>query len=206
MASEGAGGRAGAQGSGSRCRRVGASGRGSGCFVHLGVEGSQEGRGGTDRRAFRCQVGGQVRAACVDPGAGPMRGAFGSDCGQSHAWGCGGCGGSGHRAGGTGRGMERLQPVPATSRVSGNVPRPGLVSARKPCQAVPAGSAARLSWRLGRTWRCGRAVSPRPGPGRSAEPRWAWVPGGRVTSGAQDAGRRGGRGTGEVLGGVAFGQ
>lgn len=122
-----AGGQGGAQGSGSRCH-VEASGRGSGCFVHLGVEGSLGGQR-RNRQTSGPVPGGQ-------PGLGPVlrpRGrthgrSFGSDCGQSHAW------GSGVRwVWALGRqnreGMERLQPVPATSRVSGNVPRPGLVSA-----------------------------------------------------------------------------
>lgn len=112
------------------------------------------------------------------------------------------CGGSGHWAGRTGRGMERLQPVPATSRVSGNVPRPGLVSTREPCQAVPAGSAAPGSpggWAgLGGAAGAagpsgGRAVSPQSSPGRSGRATLGvGVRGAGVASGAQDAERRGG--------------
>lgn len=133
-----------------------------------------EGRGGTDKWSS-ARWAARFGSHAQTPGQDPREKRFGSDCGQSHAW------GSGVRwvwalGRQNGEGMERLQPVPATSRVSGNVPRPGLVSAREPCQAVPAGSAAPGSpggWAgLGGAAGAaglsgGRAVSPQSSPGRS---------------------------------------
>lgn len=58
-----------------------------------------------------------------------------------------------------GDGWQRLQPVPAASRVSRNVPKPGPVSAARACQAAP----ARLG-SDGLPWRAVRRQE-EPGPG-----------------------------------------
>lgn len=113
-----------------------------------GSRAPQEGRAGADGHAVRCQaaapaqVGSQVsvaahrpwgrtrlepcrRSLCAEPRVGPP--------GVRWVW---------ARGRKKGKRDGEAPVVPATSRVSGNVPRPGLVSARELCQAVPARSAA----------------------------------------------------------------
>lgn len=131
----------------------------------------------------------------------PREKRFGSDCGQSHAWGLG-CAvglGSGQAEWGEGwRSSRQCQPPPRVRERAKAWPpeRPRAVPGSPSRSAAPSspGGWAGLGGAAGAAGPSGgRAVSPQSSPGRSGRTTLGvGVRGAGVTSGAQDAERRGG--------------
>ena len=180
MASEkGLGARRGIQSSRSEVVWGPQAGRASGCSMHLGVEGSWGGRS-RSRRTSGWVPGGGPRPG-GQPGFGPLgrdgRGSrFSGDGGQSRA------GPSGEQwvwAPGRKKG-ERDGEAPAGASLQSCVREHAKAWPRECLRAVPGSPSplgrARLSWRLGWTWRrgwgcgsvgvlCGQPLGPVPGRG-----------------------------------------